>query len=75
MFEPDDDDLFSYMPENDAWMQRTFPVDIDVSSRAIVLDTRLYLFGEPEGDTPGTLTLYEADLDVYRTFIPSVPRP
>jgi N-acetylneuraminic acid mutarotase len=75
VFHPEQDELFSYTPRNDAWMKRPFPSDIDVSSRAAVLDARLYLFGEALADTPGTLTVYEADLDVYRTFIPSVPRP
>jgi hypothetical protein len=72
---PEQHTLFSYTPQSDAWIQRHLPASIDVSSKMVALDTRLYLFGAPDADKPGTLTLYHVDLQTYHTFIPSITNP
>jgi Kelch motif len=68
VFDPQTRVALQYNPAADAWKSIAIPDGIPVSSRAIGFnDTDIFMFGPPDGATPGVVTEYQA---IYNLFLP-----
>jgi DNA-binding CsgD family transcriptional regulator len=69
VFDPQKRIALRYNPAADAWKSIAIPDVISVSSRAIAFNnTTIFLFGAPDGSTPGAVNEYQA---IYNLFLPN----
>lgn len=67
VFDPKDRAVVQYSATKDAWSPITIPATVAISTRAVPLSTRIFVFGSASDSTPGMVSEYQA---VYTIFIP-----
>ena len=69
VFDPQQRTALQYNPSADAWKSIAIPDTVPVSPRAIDFNnTAIFLFGPPDGASPGAVSQYQA---IYSLFLPN----